>query len=171
MKGIALAAALLLLSACDSSQTPSDGAVASDSTVIERIAGDKDRMAELMRISHRKGTLDDALAAAMVDSTIAAAIFDVALNDDRFAVITAVGTPAPAPGVSPVAPKQSSTTPAKKSTTTKPATTTTTPKRSGDVLDDAEETARKANERLEQAERIRREAEEAKRKVEVILGR
>jgi hypothetical protein len=174
MKTIALAGTLLLLlSACDRQvATPAAGASA-DSSALERIAGDKDEMAALMRMSHRKGTFDDALTTLMHDSTIAAAVFEVVASDDRFAAITAVGSPVAPAGTSPTAASAAAAKKLAAAKSTRATTTarTTTTARRGDVLDQAENTAKKANERLEQAERIKREAEEAKRKVEVILGR
>lgn len=164
MKAAKIMASLMMLGAlagCESrpaTTTTSDVdslRAAAGADKADAIAGDKTAMADMIRRSYAKGTFDDALALAMQDSALAQEIFQAVRADARFNAPTTATVAAGA-------------TAAKKgAAVTRTATKATT--RSGDVLDQSEQTLKKANEKIDQAARVKQQAEEARRKVEGIF--
>jgi hypothetical protein len=158
--------ALLLLStmivACERVDTRTTD---NDSSAMASVAGDKQRIADLLRSAHDRGTLDNGIEIAMRDSAVAAEIIAVVSRDPRFA--QAVPTES-----SPKSLVGSTTTGAQKKTVvTRRASVGSTSANSGDVLDKAERTGQKVNEKNDQAARIKQQADEARKKIGVIIGK
>jgi hypothetical protein len=154
---VAIMGAMLAFAACD---TKVQSNSAADSLGVDRtaeIAGDKTRMADLMRQSYARGTFDDALAMAMQDSAFASAVARVVAADARPSA------------QKPVAASGSAAAPHTATTVVRRSTSGTASRSSGDVLDKAEQTAHKANEKIDQAARVKEQAAEAKRKIDAIL--
>ncbi|MEO6046084.1 MAG: hypothetical protein ABIQ57_01290 [Candidatus Kapaibacterium sp.] len=163
---IALAICVSLIAGCQSRtdvSTPGTAdSTAGASAQIERIAGDKTMMADIMKRAYEKGTFDDALALAMQDSSFAGKVFDVVARDARFAVMARDTSRSTATGSRVVT---RAITPAR----VQSRTTTTTQRSSGDALDKTENAVKKANEKLDQANRVKDQIDEARRKAGQIL--
>ncbi|MEP7220343.1 MAG: hypothetical protein ABI876_15575 [Bacteroidota bacterium] len=157
---IALAICVSLIAGCQSRtdvSTPgTTDSTAGASAQIERIAGDKTMMADIMKRAYEKGTFDDALALAMQDSSFAGKVFDVVARDARFAVMARDTSRSTATGSRVVA---RAITPARVQ-----SRTTTTQRSSGDALDKTENAVKKATEKLDQANRVKAQIDEARRK-------
>lgn len=167
-RSIALAAAIgvFSLAACDSN-SGARGDVANDSTAMEAIAGDKAKVAEVMRRAHARGTFDDAVALVLADSAMAYDLFGALRSDPRFSATHSATSTEMESNATAGGSMKSKAVGLK--TPTRSTSNTTPPK--GDVLDQAERKAQQANEKLEQAARIKKEAEQAKRTVDDIIGR
>jgi hypothetical protein len=156
---VLLIGAMVTFMACDTKVQSSSTA---DSVGVDRtaeIAGDKTRMADLMRQSYSRGTFDDALAMAMQDSAFASTVARIVAADAR---LTAQ---------KPVAASSGSTASTSRTAATavRRSTSGQATRNSGDVLDKAERTAQTANQKIDQAARVKKQAEEAKRKIDAIL--
>lgn len=133
-------------------------AATTNPTVAEKtqeVAADKTLTAEVMRQSFARGVFDDAFALAVQDSALAEAAWVTLTADPRFASRIGIQQPAAASRSA----QRSGRIP----------TTSSSPVPSKDVLDQAEDAAKKANERLDQAGRVKKEAEEAKKKIDDIF--
>jgi hypothetical protein len=164
MKTLSLfaAIALLTLSACDTRDIEAVATRAGDSAAVDAIAGDKRQIEQVLREAHAKGTFDDAMAAVLRDSAMAAEIHAMLRDDPRFAVARdTAAPPRAASSTSGAAPRAKGV----RASSTKPSTAA-----KGDALDRTERTVRDANEKLDQAARVKRDVEEARKKVEGILG-
>lgn len=158
---LAVAMATLAVVGCDTRVDQTSRAPQADSVAaqgeIERIAGDKRLIVDVMKRALDKGTLDDAIELAMQDSLFANQVIATISADPRlsegFQKKEVARTPAKA---SPVVSSRSS----RGSSGTA---------RSGDALDKAERTAQQANQKIDQAARIKQQATEAKRKIDEIL--
>ena len=169
----ALAAALLMLAACEGRVETESRSVAADSALLlsdrtGEIAGDKTMTADLMRRSFEKGTFDDALSLALQDSALAAEVVAVLRADPRYAgLLENNSSDAPQPLLSSSTAKTSTAQnkPAQKGT----VRSSTQGSTNRDPIDKAEQTMQKTNEKLDQAARVRDQIEEARRKAEGIL--
>lgn len=161
---LAAALAVLAVGCSDADDVRSVSATGhdADSAAVEAIAGDKSKVALVLRRAHARGTFDDALAEAMKDSAMAGEIAAMIHADPRFAT-------AATESATTAARAAASTTKRTPVRSTRSTTTTTASK--GDALDRTEAEAKRVNERLEQAARVKREAEQAKRTVDDIFGR
>ncbi|MDB5036419.1 MAG: hypothetical protein JWQ98_3660 [Chlorobi bacterium] len=161
---LALAICVSLLAGCqartDVSTPGTADSTAGTTAQIEKIAGDKTMMADIMKRAYEKGTFDDALAMAMGDSSFAGKVFDVVARDARFAVMARDTSRSAVAG---------SRTVVRSAAPVRVQSRTTAQRSSGDALDKTENAVKKANEKLDQANRVRDQIDEARRKAGQIL--
>lgn len=153
---LAAAIAVAALAGCSSNSdqqqtTPAVSDSAMTQVQIDRIAGDKNLMVEVMKRAYDKGTLDDAIELSMSDSTFASQVMAmVATNPNLSALFASNGT------------KGAATQAARKRVASVAA-------QRGDALDRTEQSMQKANAKIDQAGRIKDQATDAKHKIDVIL--